>query len=332
MTIKRREFLKLGGGGAALLGMGVTAEARPNKEPSPEAVGMLYDSTICIGCKACMVGCKQANGMPVEDGLSSGGPDHPPIWDTPRDISERTLNVIKVYKNGTAEIKDRPTDGFAFIKRHCMHCVDASCVSVCPVNAMRKDPKTGVVNYHPEVCIGCRYCAFACPYNVPAYEFDKAFGQIRKCQFCDHRLAQGQLPGCVEHCPTGASLFGTRKEIIEEANRRLALRPGEEYAYPTGRVGSEHFYVAPAKSYEKRIYGLKEGGGTQVLMLSAVPFDKLGLPELPEKSAASRSETVQHTVYKNFLAPSLLLLFLLYITRKTVRRAQEEERKQLEEE
>jgi hypothetical protein len=98
-------------------------------------------------------------------------------------------------------------------------------------------------------------------------------------------------------------------------------------------VNSPHKHVATVKDYQRHIYGEKEGGGTQVMMLAAVPYDKLGLPNLPEKSAASRSETVQHTVYRGFLAPSLLLLFLLYITSKTVRREQrEEEHKQLEEE
>jgi Fe-S-cluster-containing dehydrogenase component len=330
MSISRRNFLKLAGS-SALLGTVGTVEARPNKEPSPDAVGMLYDATLCIGCKACMVGCKVANGMPVEDTLAI--PGEPVIWDAPVDISDKTLNIIKVYKQGTAEVKDREFDGFSFIKRHCMHCVDASCVSVCPTNAMRKDPVTGVVNYHPEVCIGCRYCAFACPYNVPAYEFNNPFGQIHKCQFCDHRLKQGQLPGCVESCPTGASLFGTRKEIQEEANRRLSMRPGEEYAYPVNTVNSPHKHVATVKQYQKHLYGEQEGGGTQVMMLAAVPFDKLGLPNLPEKSAASRSETVQHSVYQGFMAPSLLLLFLLYITSKTVRRVQKgEESQQLEEE
>jgi Fe-S-cluster-containing dehydrogenase component len=329
MSISRRNFLKLAGS-SALLGATGTATARSNKEPSPDAVGMLYDATLCIGCKACMAGCKAANGMPVEGTLAA--PGEPVIWDTPLDISDKTLNVIKVYKQGTAAVKDREFNGFSFIKRHCMHCVDASCVSVCPVNAMRKDPVTGVVTYHPDVCIGCRYCAFACPFNVPAYEFDKPLGQIRKCQFCDHRLKQGQLPGCVESCPTGATLFGTRKEIQEEANRRLAMRPGEEYAYPMNTVDSPHKHVATVKQYQRQIYGEKENGGTQVMMLAAVPFDKLGLPDLPERSAASRSETVQHAVYSGFLAPSLLLLFLLYITNKTVRRAQEEEGKPLEEE
>jgi Fe-S-cluster-containing dehydrogenase component len=312
MSVSRRNFLKLTGGGALVGTAADTAQARPNKEPLPNAVGMLYDATLCIGCKACMVGCKQANGMPIETTLQQ------PMWDSPPDISDKTLNNIKVYRHGSAEVKDREIDGFSFVKRHCMHCVDAVCVSVCPVNAMRKDHETGVVTHHPEVCIGCRYCVFACPYNVPAYEFDNPLGQIQKCQFCDHRLKEGKLPGCVETCPTGASLFGTREEVLAEAQRRLAMRPGEEYEFPMNTVNSPHRHVAKIKEYQNHIFGEKEGGGTQVFMLAGVPFAKLGMPELPEKSAASRSEGVQHTLYKGLALPLLLFAGLLYATRKTV--------------
>jgi Fe-S-cluster-containing dehydrogenase component len=314
MSVSRRDFIKLSGAAAVTSVSGV-ASARPNKEPSPDAVGMLYDATLCIGCKACMVGCKEANGMPVESTLEN------PIWDSPPDISDKTLNAIKVYTNGTAEVKDREIDGFSFVKRHCMHCVDAVCVSVCPVNAMRKNPITGVVTHHADVCIGCRYCVFACPYNVPAYEFDDPLGQIQKCQFCDHRLQEGKLPGCVETCPTGASLFGTRKEIMEEAKRRLAMRPGEEYEYPMNTVNSPHKHVAEVREYQRHLYGENEGGGTQVVMLAGVSFDKLGLPDLPEKSAASRSEGVQHTLYKGMIAPLLLFAGFVYAARRTVGRS-----------
>jgi Fe-S-cluster-containing dehydrogenase component len=309
MGVSRRSFLKLAGGSAVISAAG-SAEARPNKEPPPEAIGMLYDATICIGCKACMVGCKEANNMPVESA------DEQPIWDTPLTTSAKTLNNIALYQNGSGAVKDREVDGYSFVKRHCMHCVDAVCVSVCPVTAMRKNSLTGVVTHHPDVCIGCRYCAFACPYNVPSYEFDDPLGQIQKCQFCDHRLVEGQLPGCVESCPTGASLFGTREEILAEAKRRLTMRPGEEYEYPLNTVNSPHRHVAAVAEYEDHIYGEKEGGGTQVMMLAGVPFAKLGLPELPDKSAASRSESVQHGLYKGMIAPALLFAGLLYATRK----------------
>ena len=308
MGIKRRDFLKAAGGGALALAGG-TASARPNRKPLPKAVGMLYDSTLCIGCKACVAACKVANHMPPEGD----------IWDAPLDLSPKTLNVIKAYRNGTAAVKDREIDGYAFIKRHCMHCVDPGCVSVCPVSAMRKDPESGVVTHHPDACIGCRYCVYACPYDVPKYELNNAFGQIRKCQLCSQRLAKGQVPACVEVCPTGASLFGSRKELLAEAKRRIALKPGETYQYARVTLHANHGHEKPAPHYQQHIFGEKEGGGTQVMQLAGVPFQKLGLPDLPERSYASQSETVQHSLYHGMMLPGLLLAGLMYGAKRSTR-------------
>ncbi len=310
--MKRRDFLKAAGGGAVVAAAGGgSAQARPNREPLPEAVGMLYDSTLCVGCKACMDKCKQVNDMPMEFTTKDK------LWDAPRDIGAKTLNVIKVYKNGTAAVKDRETDGYAFVKDHCKHCVDAGCVSVCPVSAMLKHPETGVVTNDPDRCIGCRYCVYACPYNVPKYELDDARGQIRKCQFCNQagveRLDRGLLPGCVEVCPTGASLFGPRDKLVEEARRRLALKPGEPYAYPRGHVeDAHHTHEKPAPAYVQHVYGEKDGGGTQVLYIAGVPHQRLGLPTLPEWSYASRSEGLQQTLYGGMIAPGVVLAGLLW--------------------
>ncbi len=315
--MKRRDFLKAAGSGAVVAGAMAagTAEARPNREPPANAVAMLYDSTLCIGCKACVSKCKEVNGMPAD---FTG---HEPLWDAASDLGEKTLNVIKVYKNGTAAVKDRAVDGYAFVKDHCKHCVDPGCVSVCPVSAMRKDADTGVVTHHKENCIGCRYCVYACPYNVPKFELSKALGQIRKCQFCNQqgveRLNQGMLPGCVEVCPTGASLFGTREQILAEAKRRVALKPGDTTVYPRGNVIDPfHTHEKPAPAYEQHIFGEKEGGGTQVLVISGVPYQKLGLPVLPERSYASRSEGIQHTLYQGMIAPGAVLAGLLFAARR----------------
>jgi Fe-S-cluster-containing dehydrogenase component len=296
-------------------------------EPPPKAVGMLYDATICIGCKACMVGCKEANGMPVDSEMEN------PIWDSPVDLSPKTLNIIKAYRSGNAEVKDREVDGYSFIKRHCMHCVDPVCVSVCPVTALIKDPEIGVVRYDADVCIGCRYCVYACPFSIPKFDYEKAFsGEIHKCQFCDHRLAEGKLPACVEHCPTGASLFGTREQILEEGKRRLSMQSGEEYEFPRGDLASPDRYPGRIGNYQPVLYGEKEGGGTQVMMLAGVPFNHLGLPDLPPEPSGKSTETIQHTLYQGLIAPILLFAGLAIAVRRSLNRHPQEDQEDQEDE
>jgi len=314
----RREFLKASlAGGAALAGSTATTpvSARETKTISPEALGLLYDSTLCVGCKACVSACKQSNGMPPEFTDPAQ-----PLWDSPLDISGKTLNVIKVYKSGTMTAKDQEENGYAFIKKSCMHCVDPSCVSACPVSAMQKDPVTGIVSYNKDACIGCRYCVAACPFGVPRFTYDQALPQISKCQLCRHRMADGKYAACAEVCPTGATLYGKVSELKKEAARRRALKPGTPTVYPRGMLGGpDQSYPGVASKYVERLYGETEFGGTQMVMLAGVPYDKLGYPDLPPQSDAATSETMQHTLYGGLVMPLAFLGVLTYFAKRNAK-------------
>lgn len=353
MDINRRNFLTgaAAGGVAAAAGCMAGAPdakaAAPASAPAlpPNALGLLYDSTLCVGCQSCVAACKRANDMPVErtgDQIGWNGnrlgdtvtapvpnPATPPTWDTPKDLSAKTLNIIKVYQNGTSAQKDVEINGFAFVKRQCLHCLEPSCVSACPVSANLKDPDTGIVKHDPDRCIGCRYCVFACPFGVPKYEYDNAYGRIQKCTLCQHRLAKGEMPACADVCPTGATLFGRTEDLRKEAGRRIALNPGEVTLYPRGDVsgrlgGARPGHEAPVKAYQKHVYGADELGGTQVLYLSAVGFDKLGLPtDVPKQSYASASEGIQHTLYKYMAAPAALLGILTMLAYRSAGKAED---------
>jgi len=314
MEIKRRDFLKVAAAGGLMVAANAgPALARDAKARITGAVGLLYDSTVCVGCKACVSACKQYNETPPSFSSSDE------LWDNPLDNDSKTYNSIKLYKDGTAEVKDREKDGHAYIKRQCMHCVDPACASACPVSALKKDEKTGIVTYNKDACIGCRYCQLACPFNIPKFEWEKAFPEIRKCELCSHRLKKGEIPACAEFCPTGACVFGPVEELLAEAKKRLTYKPGDSEMYPVERVNGRQMTERMVVPYIPRVYGEKEGGGTQVLYLAGVPFDKLGLPDLEEKPSAQQSETIQHTLYKGMIAPIVFLGGLVYIVHKNTK-------------
>ena len=267
-----------------------------------------------------MSACKTTNELPLEDNLGEG------LWDTPFDLSGKTYTVIKLYQDGTSEHKDQVKDGFAHIKRQCLHCIDPSCVSVCPVQAMVKDPVNGLVSYSPDACIGCRYCVAACPYRVPQFQYDTPTPRIAKCQFCKEQLAKGDIPACAKACPTGATLFGSYNALTAEIERRKAMKPGEANVFPRRAVDSGDTQERAAAAYVSGVYGATQLGGTQVRYLSGVPFEKFGLPvNLPELSYAAVSETTQHTLYGGLLAPAIVLAGLVAAAYLGARDIHEEE-------
>jgi Fe-S-cluster-containing dehydrogenase component len=305
-VITRRQLLTGAAGTAGVCAVVTTegkAEAREPKAMPAEALGLLFDGTRCIGCRACIGACKEANGMPADRmALDVGN-----YWESPLDISGKTLNVIKVYRDGPGLHKDEVKDGFAFTKVSCMQCVDPSCVSACPVSAMLKDPVDGIIHYDVDACIGCRYCVEACPFGVPRFTYDKPSPKISKCQLCKHRYKDGKFAACAEVCPTGATLFGPVKQLQAEVARRKTLEPGKPAVYPRGRIGGTDSYVGVVHKYVDHVYGEKEIGGTQVLHMSGVPFELLNKPKLPEVAPAQVAERLQHAIYYGLIAPLTIL-------------------------
>ena len=277
---------------------------------------MLYDLALCIGCKACVAACKSANEMPPETPPSLlAWNEH--TWDTAEDLSGRTLNVIKVHRNGTAEQKDREIDGFAFVKRHCLHCVDPSCVSVCPVAAMRKDPVTGVVTHDPDACIGCRYCVYACPFGVPQYDFNNPFGKIAKCQFCNHLQKQGKIPACCDVCPTGASLFGKVTDSSQEIERAPRRRARQRLR--SSRAAGSATIVRPTRRRSRPTSRRSTANTRQAAPRSAISpafrSRNSACRPPPSQSPAALAEGVQHTIYQWLIAPIVAFAGLAFLVR-----------------
>jgi formate dehydrogenase iron-sulfur subunit len=154
------------------------------------------------------------------------------------------------------------------VRRLCMHCEVPTCASVCPVAALKKTPE-GPVVYDGERCMGCRYCMMACPYEIPKYQWDRPVPVIGKCILCTGRIKEGQPTACAAACPADATTFGKKEDLIWEARTRIRSKPG---------------------AYVDHIYGLAETGGTSVLMISNVPFEKLGMKtNLPSDPPAQRT-------------------------------------------
>jgi Fe-S-cluster-containing dehydrogenase component len=282
MGTDRRTFLRIGLSTAASM-TGRAAGASPQTSTSPSAddhVGVLVDTTLCIGCRKCEEACHRANRMPQ--------PERPfsdvTVLRSERRPTDAALTVVNAYPGSPSP--DQTDAPETYVKAQCMHCLDPACVSACIVGALTKRPD-GTVVYDPSICIGCRYCFLACPFEILAYEYGEALTpRVRKCELCvgTDRGPEAN-PACAAACPTEALVFGRRANLLELAHARIDRHPGR---------------------YLPTIYGEHEVGGCGWLYLVGRPHDELGLLTLPAVSPSRLTERIQHTLYRYGALPLAL--------------------------
>lgn len=277
----RREFFKaVGLAGAGALGCSGSTLASQGQTLSEDRLGVLVDTTTCIGCRHCEYACKVAHGLPTPP---VGAYEDRSVFQKMRRPDDTALTVVNEYANPASV--ELPFD----VKVQCMHCDHPACVSACIVSALTK-LDTGAVVWDTDKCIGCRYCMVACPFQVPAFEYDEALRpDITKCDFCADRTGVGRLPACVEICPVEALTFGERHELIKYAHRRIERNP---------------------ERYVPHLYGEHEVGGTSWLYLAGRPHAELDFPVLGSSPAPGVSESIQHGIFKYFIPPVLFYALL----------------------
>jgi len=222
---------------------------------------ILFDTSKCVACRACQVACKQWWELPAVATTNRG------TYENPSDLAPQTWNKIR-FK----EIGHNGTVRWLFTRQSCMHCTEAVCVWVCPTYA-RSYNELGYVVIDQERCIGCARCIAFCPFGVPrigrynitprlSVELGTPRDIAYKCEFCKDRVEDGLTPACAKTCPTGATQFGERADLVELGKIRVdAIKA----AYP-----------------EARLYGEKELGGLHVIYILTDAPGIHGLPESPQ--------------------------------------------------
>ncbi|MFN8255648.1 MAG: 4Fe-4S dicluster domain-containing protein [Bacteroidales bacterium] len=270
MNLNRRNFFKIAGAAGLTLATGPMLNAREKNETDKEFKAILFDSFRCLGCQACERACAKENGLPK--------PEEKPKVGLIRETNDKRRTVVNTFNTQKGEFN---------IKKQCMHCNEPACAAACLTQAMFKT-KEGPVIWRGDKCMGCRFCMVSCPFDVPKFEYHSSNPEIVKCTMCYDRLIEGKIPACVNACTGDALMFGTRRELIKEARKRILENP---------------------KDYVDYIYGEHEAGGTSFLYLSSVPPDELGLKNsVQKKSYPELTKGFLYSVPTIFvLWPSILL-------------------------
>jgi formate dehydrogenase iron-sulfur subunit len=287
--MSRKDFLKAAG--ASLMVVPLAMEGLTKGQRSPvqqlgKQKAVVVDVRRCIGCRGCQVACKAWNKLPAEQTEVSDGE-----YTSPTNFSPITWKIVHFKEIGDYDNTQPGTGGLKWrmLADNCKHCIEPSCVSVCPSGALWKR-SDGPVLYDIDRCIGCSYCEMACPWGIP--HFDHELNSIRKCTMCFDRIDQGLEPSCVATCPTDTLQFMT----LEEAQK--VAREAEAEGLHT--------------------YGLSEVGGTSWIYISDVPFSEFGLQDY-EAITQKGFETGMLTSFAGiglFVGGALIAAVKMYAERK----------------
>ncbi len=248
--------------------------------------GILTDITKCIGCLNCVSACKEVHNLEA---------DEPRIWQKNDGLSaENWTSIIKKPENH-------------YIRKQCRHCLEPACVSVCPVGALSKT-KIGAIVYDSSKCMGCRYCMMACPFGIPRYDWDKAVPYVEKCILCYDRIEKGEQPACTDACPTNATIFGDRSELLKIAHSRIKENPGK---------------------YINKVWGEHEVGGTSVLYISDIDLGFLSYQTKPvDKPLPEETAPAMESVPFAFVGMGGVMLGLNWIIRRRMEFNKEQKEKE----
>ncbi len=293
--INRRDFLKIGSTVAASTLPAKSGYGAPKSKLSEDRFGVLIDTTVCIGCRECEYACKVAHEIPTE---AADTYQDKSVFENKRRPDDKNLTVVNAYKN------EKNPEMPVTVKVQCMHCDQPACLSACIVGAFTKT-ESGAVVWDENKCIGCRYCMVACPFQIPAYEYEKALeARVVKCDWCTDRVENGGLPACVEICPVEALVFGKRSDLLDLAHKKIKENPDK---------------------YIDHIYGEHEVGGTSWMYLAGKEYNNFDFPELSADPAPGISETIQHGIFAYFVPPVALYALLGGVMWITGKRSKEEE-------
>jgi Fe-S-cluster-containing dehydrogenase component len=257
----------LRGGVAAAAGLaassipGVSAAA---KLPEEQQLATLLDISKCVGCEACVDACNEVNAAKYprpEKPFPKMYPARVPVedWSEKQDVTDRLTPYNWLFiQHAIVSVNGEETE--LTIPRRCMHCVNPPCVKLCPWGAARQLPN-GISRIDSDICLGGSKCNKVCPWDIPQRQTGTGLyldilpslagnGVMYKCDRCYDRVAEGELPACIEACPEDVQTIGPRYEIIQKA---LAL----------------------AKEMNGYVYGENENGGTNTIYVSPVPFEEL---------------------------------------------------------